>query len=114
MVRFCLTASVLALAATSVSAAEVAATAPPADSFGVTEIVVTAQKRAQASLDVPISLVALGNERLGDFQISTLRDFVGQVPNLFVNNFNGRSDTVRLCLRWPAWLRGCWNCSCCL
>ena len=66
---------------------------------GVNEIVVTAQRRAQAAIDVPISLVALGSEKLADFQISELRDFVGQVPNLFVNNFNGRSDTVRLFIR---------------
>ncbi|MFZ4687754.1 MAG: TonB-dependent receptor [Polymorphobacter sp.] len=65
----------------------------------VNEIVVTAQKREQASIDVPISIAALGSEKLADFQISELRDFVGQVPNLFVNNFNGRSDTVRLFIR---------------
>ena len=100
-VRFCVTASVLALAATAATAQTTPAptAAAPDDNFGVTEIIVTAQKRAQASLDVPISIVALGNEALQNFQISELRDFVGQVPNLVVNNFNGRSDTVRLFIR---------------
>ena len=102
-VRLSITASVLAIAAMS-NAAAFAQTAAPAaaaeaDDFGVKEIVVTAQKREQASIDVPISIAALGNEKLADFQISELRDFVGQVPNLFVNNFNGRSDTVRLFIR---------------
>jgi iron complex outermembrane receptor protein len=63
------------------------------------EIVVTAQKREQQLVDVPISIAALGSEQLEANQISELRDFVGQVPNLFVNNFNGRSDTVRLFIR---------------
>jgi len=61
--------------------------------------VVTAQKRAQATIDVPISLAAMDSEKLASLQIDELRDFVGQVPNLFVNNFNGRSDTVRLFIR---------------
>ena len=101
-VHLSITASVLAIAAMT-STATVAQTAAPAaaeaDDFGVKEIVVTAQKREQASIDVPISIAALGSEKLADFQISELRDFVGQVPNLFVNNFNGRSDTVRLFIR---------------
>ena len=101
-VRLSITASVLAIA-TMTSAAVLAQTAPAAadapDDFGVKEIVVTAQKREQASIDVPISIAALGSEKLADLQISELRDFVGQVPNLFVNNFNGRSDTVRLFIR---------------
>ena len=101
-VRLSITASVLAIA-TMTSAAALAQTAPAAadapDEFGIKEIVVTAQKREQASIDVPISIAALGSEKLADFQISELRDFVGQVPNLFVNNFNGRSDTVRLFIR---------------
>ena len=101
-VRLSITASALAIAAITSTAAlaQTAATASAAtDEFGLKEIVVTAQKREQASIDVPISIAALGNEKLGDYQISELRDFVGQVPNLFVNNFNGRSDTVRLFIR---------------
>ena len=63
------------------------------------EIVVTAQKREQQLVDVPISIAALGEEQIANNQITELRDFVAQVPNLFVNNFNGRSDTVRLFIR---------------
>jgi iron complex outermembrane receptor protein len=103
MLRCSVRASLLAITAMSVvasaSAQTTAAAAPAKDGFGVTEIVVTAQKREQAALDVPISIAALGSEKLANFQISELRDFVGQVPNLFVNNFNGRSDTVRLFIR---------------
>jgi iron complex outermembrane recepter protein len=63
------------------------------------DIIVTAQKREQALIDVPISISAMGNEALENNQINELRDLVGQVPNLFVNNFNGRSDTIRLFIR---------------
>ena len=69
------------------------------EAVGVRDIIVTAQKREQNTIDVPISLAALGAEKLDTLQINELRDFVGQVPNLFVNNFNGRSDTVRLFIR---------------
>ena len=62
-------------------------------------IIVTAQKREERLIDVPISVAALGEEQLEQQQISELRDFVGQVPNLFINNFNARSDTVRLFIR---------------
>ena len=98
-VRLSITASVLAIATMTGTAAVAQTATPAADDFGIKEIVVTAQKREQASIDVPISIAALGSEKLADFQISELRDFVGQVPNLFVNNFNGRSDTVRLFIR---------------
>ncbi len=63
------------------------------------EIVVTAQKREQQLVDVPISIAALGSDQIENNQITEIRDFTGQVPNLFVNNFNGRSDTVRLFIR---------------
>jgi iron complex outermembrane receptor protein len=90
----------IAMAAQAGAASAQTATAAPADEgFGVNEIIVTAQRRAQAAIDVPISIAAIGNEQLDRFQISELRDFVGQVPNLVVNNFNGRSDTVRLFIR---------------
>lgn len=74
-------------------------TEPDSEAVVVRDIIVTAQKRAQNTIDVPISLAAIGSEQLDTLQISELRDFVGQVPNLVVNNFNARSDTVRLFIR---------------
>lgn len=62
-------------------------------------IIVTAQKREEQLIDVPISLAALGEKQLDQQQISELRDFVGQVPNLVINNFNARSDTLRMFIR---------------
>lgn len=62
-------------------------------------IYVTAQRREERLIDVPASVVALGAAALENQQISELQDFVGQVPNLQVNTFGGRSDTVRLFIR---------------
>ena len=69
------------------------------DTVAPNDINDTAQKREQALVDVPISIAALNAETLEKNRISALRDFVGQVPNLFVNNFPGRSDTVRIFIR---------------
>jgi outer membrane receptor protein involved in Fe transport len=62
-------------------------------------IVVTAQKREQALQDVPISIAALGAAELENQQINDLLDIVGDVPNVFINNFNGRPGVVRLFIR---------------
>lgn len=63
------------------------------------EVIVTAQKREQSLQDVPISVAVMGEEQLAELGIRTLRDFAGNVPNLYVNNFNGRADIVRLFIR---------------
>jgi iron complex outermembrane recepter protein len=96
--------SVLAMAWTLAANPALAQTAPAAaataaDTVFLEDIIVTAQKRAQNTVDVPISLAAINSDRLEALQISELRDFVGQVPSLVVNNFNARSDTVRLFIR---------------
>lgn len=65
----------------------------------VDEVVITAQRFEETLRDVPISVAALDAERLEDLGVDDLKDITGQVPNLFINNFNGRSDTVRLFIR---------------
>ncbi len=92
--RFATSVSILALGLAGPAWAQAAE-----DGAANPEIIVTAQKREQAAIDVPISLSAIGAEQLETQQINDLRDFVGQVPNLFVNNFNARNDTVRLVIR---------------
>jgi iron complex outermembrane recepter protein len=97
--KLAISGSALALTCAWSGAIAQTATAPTTDDFALADIIVTAQKRAQNTIDVPISLAAIGSEQLDTLQISELRDFVGQVPNLVVNNFNARSDTVRLFIR---------------
>ena len=60
------------------------------------EIIVTAQKREQSLKDVPISIASFGEEKLAKMGIAKIEDLATSVPNLFINNFNGTADTVRL------------------
>ncbi|KQW65553.1 hypothetical protein ASE17_19060 [Phenylobacterium sp. Root77] len=48
----------------------------------VTEIVVTAQKRSERLSDVPVSVTALGEQRLAAQHVSDLSDLTTAVPNL--------------------------------
>ena len=63
------------------------------------EIIVTAQRREQSLKDVPISIASFGEEKLAKLGIAKIEDLASNVPNLFVNNFNGTADTVRLFIR---------------
>lgn len=89
------------LLTSSVAALATMATPSFAQTEGPTvdEIVVTAQRFEQTIRDVPISVAALDGQALDDLGINDLKEINGQVPNLFINNFNGRSDTVRLFIR---------------
>jgi iron complex outermembrane recepter protein len=53
-----------------------------AEEFALEEIVVTAQKRAQSLQDVPISVSAVGGEKLSEAGIENLQDLSAYVPNL--------------------------------
>jgi len=53
-----------------------------ADELMLEEVIVTAQKRAQGLQDVPISISAVSGEKIQDFNISSLGDLSGSVPNL--------------------------------
>lgn len=61
------------------------AQAPAEDSTG--EIVVTAQKREQNLQDVPISIQALGEDRLEDAQVSSFDDYQKLLPSVTSQSF---------------------------
>lgn len=52
--------------------------------YGLREVIVTAQKYRQAALDVPISLVVIGSQQLQEDHIETLNDLQYEVPGLRV------------------------------
>jgi iron complex outermembrane receptor protein len=87
------------LSSSVVVAAGLATPAFAQDGPTADEIVVTAQRVEEVLRDVPVSVAAMDGERLEELGIDDLRDFTGQVPNLFINNFNGRPDTVRIFIR---------------
>src|SRR5512139_317974 len=51
-------------------------------SGGLEEIVVTAQKRSEDLQDVPISIQALGTERLEELNIKNFKDYVQMLPSV--------------------------------
>ncbi|WP_068072429.1 TonB-dependent receptor [Novosphingobium lentum] len=72
------------------------ATANASDNNG--EIVVTAQKRAQSTTDVGLSIVSVGNEELSRKGIESAQDLVKIVPGLSVSDA-GNGATVVYTLR---------------
>lgn len=59
-----------------------AALAQDQDTGGLEEVVVTAQKRAENLQDVPISIEALGNEKLEQLNVQNFEDYVKMLPSV--------------------------------
>jgi len=79
------------LAAAPISAQEAApAPAPaaeaaePTDDGGIEEIIVTSRLREESIQDVPIAVQQFGQEAIESIAPSTLRDFDGLTPNVFI------------------------------
>ena len=70
------------LSGCSVSLAHAAAMADTGDSQGISEIVVTAQRRAENMQDVPITMQALTAETLAQLNATTFDDFVKYLTNV--------------------------------
>src|SRR5690606_16232139 len=62
-------------------------------------IVVTAQKREQNLQDVPLSISAIGQEKLEQLQIQDSRDLSGMAPNLTVTQGTTSSSAAVISLR---------------
>jgi iron complex outermembrane receptor protein len=79
------------LAGTSVPA--LAQTAPADDEAGLGEIIVTAQRRDENIQDVPLSITAIGGEKLGNISASgaDIRFLSARVPSLIVESSFGRT-----------------------
>jgi iron complex outermembrane receptor protein len=68
------------------SAAALAVEKVPAPAAGLEEIIVTAQKRSEALQDVPISIMAYGEETLDNFIANSIGDIDEFTPNLEVDD----------------------------
>src|SRR5688572_22683815 len=66
---------------------------------GVTEIIVTAQKREQSLQDVPIAVTALGTETLQANRIETVADLSGLAPGLTAAPTAGGSKVPQFSMR---------------
>src|SRR3569832_1662066 len=81
--------------AASASEATSAAQATPAPQpVGPQEIVVTAQKRSEYLQNVPISIQALGTEKLEQLNVSNFTDFTKQLPSVSFQTTQPGSTSV--------------------
>lgn len=72
------------LLATTMLTAAVPAFAQTPGGSQLEEVVVTAQKRSENLQDVPVSIQALGTERLDELQVSDMTDFSRFLPNVTI------------------------------
>lgn len=77
--RFAISTALCALMASGTAAAQEADTAAPAND---TEIVVTAQKRSERLLDVPVAISAVSSETLTTQAFNRISDYFDRVPGL--------------------------------
>jgi len=69
------------------------ALAQDAETVGLQEVIVTAQRRAESLQDVPIAVQALTGETLAQLNVSTLDDYVRFLPSVSTANFGpGQSN----------------------
>jgi iron complex outermembrane receptor protein len=68
-------------------ASEESAAEADSDSGELEEIIVTAQKRMESALEVPISLSVFGEAELAALRVQSVEDFAFNVPNLTYTNF---------------------------
>lgn len=94
------TVSVAAILAVCSTSAAIAQEAADEDSAGLTDIVVTAQKRTENLQDVPISISVMGGEGIEDRHIQSLVDLGdGAIPSLRVAPFFSRPGALIINVR---------------
>lgn len=91
-----LSAMALATAPTYAGAQEAQA---EANTGGFSEIIVTAQKKAESIQSVPISIAAVGGEQLAAMNVTTLQALQGSVPNVQIDNFANTPNNAVFTIR---------------
>jgi iron complex outermembrane receptor protein len=90
-----LTATTLSFVATPA----VAQDAAQAETSGITDIVVTAQRREQRLQDVPIAVTAFNQDSIEQLNARDIRDLTGLVPNLIVSEIALGPGLTQMSLR---------------
>jgi outer membrane receptor protein involved in Fe transport len=82
-------ALVLGMTGTAAAQSSSGATSAPVETTPLTEIVVTAQKREEDVLKVPISVTAISADQLQRESVTTFSDLADQVPGLSLQDSGG-------------------------
>ncbi len=69
------------------------------ESYGINEIIVTAQKREQSIQDVPVAVTALGSDALSVNRIEKVTDLTGLAPGLIARTIPGLSTSPSFAMR---------------
>jgi iron complex outermembrane recepter protein len=86
-------AAILGGASMTAPAQEQAAGTSESTSEGITEVIVTAQRRSEKMQDVPISMQALTGQALQQLNIQTFDDYLKYLPNITsANNGPGQNE----------------------
>ena len=72
------------------------------ESATLDEVVVTAQKRSENLQDVPISIQALGSQKLDQLQVSDVNDYVKFLPSVTAQTSSPGFSRNRLMLLSPS------------
>ena len=88
------TASLCALACASAAAAQSATNTPNQEGDTVQEVVVTAQKRAQALSQVPIVVQAVSSQQIQDAGVRDIKDLTILTPGLVVTSTSNETITT--------------------
>lgn len=91
--------SAIALAAAPAAAQAQAAQAEDAATGGISEIIVTAQKKSESIQSVPISIAAVSGETLSAMNVTTLQALQGSVPNVQIDNFANTPNNAVFTIR---------------
>jgi iron complex outermembrane recepter protein len=73
--------------------------AAAADSSGLTEIVVTARRRAENLQDVPLAVTAISADTLQQDNVTSLADLNSFVPNMKISTDRATSSTINVYIR---------------
>ena len=63
------------------------------------ELTVTARRRTEAIMDVPVAVSAFGEEQLKDLQANTVEGLQGAVPNMNIAQGRGSANSVNVAIR---------------
>lgn len=88
------------LSAFAVATPAAAQTAPaPAEDTGLSEIIVTAQKKSERLQDVPISVAAVSGQTVADMHAATLQGLQGTITNFQIGNFSNTPNNAVFSIR---------------